>query len=433
MSGDGRYGNKSAIQKIVQIAIANGVSHVIIGQHGHLSTPAMSHLIRTHNKDSVTCMGAILLTASHNPGGPTEDFGIKFNAQNGGPALETLTNLIFEKSKVITQISKVELPQIDISQIGEHKGLVDDSREWRVSVIDSCADYVKLMKNLFDFDMMKKLVARPDFKVCFDGMHGVSGPYALAVLRDELGVKEESLMRCEVLEDFGGSHPDPNLTYAPELVKKMGVFENKADAPDFGAACDGDADRNMILGKNFFVTPSDSVAIITANFKRIPYLSGGIKGAARSMPTSAALDNVLAKMDLPKYETPTGWKFFGNLLDEGMIQICGEESFGTGSAHVREKDGLWAVLCWLQILADMNKDTAVGELISVEKVVKDFWNTFGRNYYQRYDYEGLTTEHAVEIFKLLETSMSKWTEMTAGNSAVNFSYTDPVDKSVSSN
>jgi len=203
------------------------------------------------------------------------------------------------------------------------------------------------MKQLFDFDSMKKLVQRSDFKMCFDGMHGISGPYALSILGNELGVPSDLLMRCEVLEDFGGSHPDPNLTYAPELVAKMGVFENKADAPDFGAACDGDADRNMVLGKNFFVTPSDSVAIITANHKRIPYLSAGIKGAARSMPTSAALDRVCEKLGLKMYETPTGWKFFGNLLDEGMIQICGEESFGTGSAHVREKDGLWAVLCWL--------------------------------------------------------------------------------------
>ena len=224
---------------------------------------------------------------------------------------------------------------------------MENGQTFKVSVIDSCDLHVELMKNLFNFEMMKKLIARSDFSLCFDGMHGVSGPYARRLLINELGVPSDSLMRCDVLEDFGGSHPDPNLTYAPELVSQMGVFENKSDAPSFGAACDGDADRNMILGKNFFVTPSDSVAIITANFKRIPYLSSGIKGAARSMPTSAALDRVLEKLGLPNYETPTGWKFFGNLLDEGMIQICGEESFGTGSAHIREKDGLWAVLCWL--------------------------------------------------------------------------------------
>lgn len=258
------------------------------------------------------------------------------------------------------------------------------------------------MRSLFDFDSMRSLIARKDFSLCFDGMHGVSGPYAMHILRNELGVPDTSLMRCNVLEDFGEGHPDPNLTYAPELVKKMGVFEPNTNAPEFGAACDGDADRNMILGKNFFVTPSDSVAIITANHKRIPYLSGGIKGAARSMPTSAALDRVLDKMGLPKYETPTGWKFFGNLLDEGMIDICGEESFGTGSAHVREKDGLWAVLCWLQILADVNKDRTEGDLMTVSDIVQNYWKEYGRNYYQRYDYEGLTTEQGKEIFGVIE-------------------------------
>lgn len=240
-------------------------------------------------------------------------------------------------------------------------------------------------------------------------------------------------MRCDVLEDFGGCHPDPNLTYAPDLVKKMGVFENRDDAPQFGAACDGDADRNMILGKNFFVTPSDSVAIIAANYNRIPYLSAGIKGAARSMPTSAALDRVLDKMGLQKFETPTGWKFFGNLLDEGIIQICGEESFGTGSAHVREKDGLWAVLCWLQILADVNKDKPEGSLVTVADIVKQHWKEYGRNYYQRYDYEGLESEHAKQIFALLDSQMAVWAGKQEGNRAENFSYKDPVDQSVSEN
>ena len=244
--------------------------------------------------------------------------------------------------------------------------------------------------------------------MCFDGMHGAAGPYARRIFIDELGLSESSLMRCNILEDFGGAHPDPNLTYAPELVAKMGIFKPRKDAPQFAASCDGDADRNMILGKNFFVTPSDSLAIIAANYKRIPYISKGISGVARSMPTSGAVDLVCKKLKLPCYETPTGWKFFGNLLDTNKIAICGEESFGTGSNHVREKDGLWAVLCWLSILADVNKKTQVGKLITVEKIVRDHWATYGRNYYQRYDYEGLETEQAKQVFNTVDTFMAKW-------------------------
>lgn len=266
------------------------------------------------------------------------------------------------------------------------------------------------MKTLFNFDQIKALLARNDFSMRFDGMHGVAGPYATKIFVQELGVSESSLMRCEVLPDFGGGHPDPNLTYAADLVESMGIIEPKPDAPDFAAACDGDADRNMILGKNFFVTPSDSVAIIVAQAKRIPYLSGGISGAARSMPTSAALDNVCKQLGLECFETPTGWKFFGNLLDADKIAICGEESFGTGSNHVREKDGLWAVLAWLQILADINKEKAEGQAVSIEQIVREHWMQYGRNYYQRYDYEGLETEQANQVFSQLDAFMSEWTQ-----------------------
>lgn len=293
-------------------------------------------------------------------------------------------------------------------------------------------NYFDLMRTLFDFEDLKKLVSRPDFKLIFDGMHGVSGPYATEVFTQIFGLSSDHILRCNVLPDFGGGHPDPNLTYAHDLVEQMGIFHHKDDAPDFGAACDGDADRNMILGKNFFVTPSDSIAIITANYKAIPFLRGGVSGAARSMPTSGALDRVCEKLGLNVYETPTGWKFFGNLLDNNMISLCGEESFGTGSFHVREKDGLWAVLCWLSILADKNRDNQ-GKLVSVEDIVKAHWAEYGRNYYQRYDYENLETADADKVFKQLESQMSVFEAEGAGNTAVNFSYTDPVDHSVSAN
>ena len=269
-----------------------------------------------------------------------------------------------------------------------------DQREWEttVTVVDSTASYEELMRSLFDFDQLKAFVNRPDFSLLFDGMHGASGPYATRIFRDVFGLSESKcLLRCNVLPDFGHGHPDPNLTYAEDLVKKMGVFDTERtfDAPDFGAACDGDADRNMILGKNFFVTPSDSIAIIAANYKSIPYLrAGGVSGVSRSMPTSGALDRVAAKLGLPIYEVPTGWKFFGNLLDAGLITLCGEESFGTGSYHIREKDGLWAVLCWLSILAHKNEGNT-GKLISIEDIVTEHWKEYGRNYYQRYDYENL--------------------------------------------
>lgn len=369
VSGDGRYYNDVATQKIIQIAASNGVRQVYVGQHCLLSTPAVSAMIRKLNETygEGHCFGGIVLSASHNPGGPDEDFGIKFNGSNGGPAPEGVTNAIFAETKVIEHYTMLDgFGVVNTDIIGDYvlpslKGTPFGHAV--VSVVDNTAQYVELMQQLFDFNQIKALLAREDFSMCFDGMHGVSGPYARKIFGEIFGVKD--LHRCNVLPDFGGCHPDPNLTYAKELVDKMGINEPVENAPDFGAACDGDADRNMVLGKGFFVTPSDSVAIIVANHQCIPYLRGGIPGAARSMPTSGALDKVTEKLQLGNYETPTGWKFFGNLLDAGRIAICGEESFGTGSSHVREKDGVWAVLCWLQILAARNWD-ATKPLVTVE-------------------------------------------------------------------
>jgi phosphoglucomutase len=302
-------------------------------------------------------------------------------------------------TKTISEYRLVDFGQtVNIDAVTVHElGSVEGFSQFTVEVIDSTQNYVELMRTLFNFEDLKALVQREDFSLVFDGMHGASGPYAKVILSDILGVPAENLLRCNVLTDFGGHHPDPNLTYAEELVKLMGVFNPRDDAPQFGAACDGDADRNMILGKNFFVTPSDSLAILVANYKSIPFLAGGISGAARSMPTSGALDIVLAKLGLKVYETPTGWKFFGNLLDNNLISICGEESFGTGSFHIREKDGLWAVLSWLSVLADRNRSNS-GKLVTVEDIVRGHWAEYGRNYYQRYDYENLETPDADKVF-----------------------------------
>jgi phosphoglucomutase len=382
------------------------------------------------------CFGGIVLSASHNPGGPTEDFGIKFNGKNGGPSLESVTEEIFEQSKKITQYTMIEgYTHVDTSTIGEYiipsiSGCKDQQNV--VSVVDNSDNWVDLMKTLFSFEQIGALLKRKDFSICFDGMHGVAGPYAQKIFADTFGLGQDELMRCNVLPDFGGCHPDPNLTYAKELVDKMGVFEPKADAPQFGAACDGDADRNMILGKGFFVTPSDSVAIIVAQYKCIPYLSKGVSGAARSMPTSGALDMVTTKLNIGNYETPTGWKFFGNLLDSEKIHICGEESFGTGSSHVREKDGIWAVLCWLQILAAKNTDPSK-PLVTIEQIVKEHWKEYGRNFYRRYDYEALETADADKVFAQIESQFDVFCKEGKGNTATNFSYTDPVDGSVSKN
>ena len=435
VSGDGRYHNDVATQAIIQIAFSNGVRQIYVGQHCLMSTPAVSAYIRKLNADNGAdyCCGGIILSASHNPAGPDDDFGIKFNSKNGGPSNETITGEIFNQSKVIKQYTLLEGYQpIDTSVIADTTlpKIEGSDLSHIVSVVDNAAQYVSLMESIFDFGKIKNLFARPDFSMCFDGMHGVSGPYALKIFEEIFGVKD--LMRCNVLPDFGGGHPDPNLTYAKDLVEKMGVFNPKDDAPQFGAACDGDADRNMILGKNFFVTPSDSVAIITANHKHIPYFAKGISGAARSMPTSGALDQVNQKLGLNHFETPTGWKFFGNLLDSEKIHICGEESFGTGSSHVREKDGIWAVLCWLQILAARNED-ASAPLVTVEQIVKEHWKEYGRNYYRRYDYENLETEHANKIFERIESQFPVFEGEAEGNTSTNFSYTDSVDGSVSKN
>ena len=336
LGGDGRFYNRTAIQTIIQMAAANGFAKVIVGQGGILSTPAASHIIRQYQT-----FGGIILSASHNPAGPDEDFGIKYNTANGGPAPEKITEAIFENSKVLQAYKIADVPEIDLDGLG-----VTTIDGFTVEVINPVADYADLMESMFDFAAIKSLLAS-GFSLKFDAMHAVTGPYAKDILENRLGASAASLMNCEVSENFGGGHPDPNLTYAHDLVD---IVYGK-QAPDFGAASDGDGDRNMILGKSFFVTPSDSLAIIAANAHLIPAYKSGISGVARSMPTSGAVDRVAEKMGIDCYETPTGWKFFGNLMDAGKVTLCGEESFGTGSNHVREKDGLWAVLCWLNIVA----------------------------------------------------------------------------------
>jgi phosphoglucomutase len=430
VAGDGRYYNKEVSTMIIRMAAANDVSRIITGVNFLMSTPCVSNIIRDRN-----AYGGIILTASHNPGGPTEDFGVKYNISNGGPAPEGVTNAIFKVTGALRtyKIAK-STPDIDFSKPGEHK-----FGDLTVEVIDAAAAYVKLMKSIFDFDALKKFVSRDDFSIAYDSMHGVAGPFAKEIFVKELGLPESSCINSVPKEDFGGGHPDPNLTYAHELVDIMGLGEKKvedADVPDFGAAADGDADRNMILGKRFFVTPSDSVAIIAANNAAIPFFKEGLKGVARSMPTSMALDRVAEKLGLSCFEVPTGWKFFGNLMDAGKLSICGEESFGTGSDHIREKDGVWAVLAWLSILEHKNRDSG-DKLVSVEDIVMDHWKTYGRNYYSRYDYEGVEAAGAKELMAAL---VKKTEEMEAGKSklgeftiakADEFCYTDPVDKSVS--
>ncbi len=412
VGGDGRFYNAQAIQTIIKMAAANGFAKVIVGQGGILSTPAASHIIRKYRT-----FGGIILSASHNPAGPDEDFGIKYNSANGGPAPEKITEAIFAKSKTITQYKVADLPSININVIGE-----TDLGGFTVQVINPVADYADLMAELFDFDAIKALL-KSGFRLKFDGMHAVTGPYAKEIFINRLGAPEISLMNCEVSETFGGGHPDPNLTYAHELVDIL--YGN--DAPDFGAASDGDGDRNMILGNHFFVTPSDSLAIIAANAKLIPAYRQGLAGAARSMPTSGAVDRVAQKLNIPCYETPTGWKFFGNLMDAGKVTLCGEESFGTGSNHVREKDGLWAVLCWLNIIAARKQ--------GVEAIVKAHWAEYGRNVYSRHDYEAIPGEAASGVMRHLKDQFGTLPNQGFGKYTVktcdDFSYTDPVDGSVS--
>ncbi|KAI9219875.1 putative PGM2-phosphoglucomutase [Blastocladiella britannica] len=428
VGGDGRFFLAEAVQKIVALAAASGkFAKLVVGQYGILSTPAASNLIRKRG-----AIGGILLTASHNPGGPENDFGIKYNVSNGGPAPEGVTNLIFEHTKTLTQYAIADVALVDLSKIGT----TTVAPGFDVEVIDSVADYVVLLKSIFDFDGIRAFLrARPEFKVLFDAMHGVTGPYAKAIFLTELGLPATSVMNAIPLSDFGGGHPDPNLTYAHELVERVA-----AEHTDFAAASDGDGDRNMIIGKHStFVNPSDSVAVIAYWAQRaIPYFKSGLNGVARSMPTSQALDRVATKLGLTCYEVPTGWKFFGNLMDASRLSICGEESFGTGSDHIREKDGLWAVVAWLAILAAASRDESwKGKEISLQAILNDFWATFGRNYFSRYDYEEVDSAGATAMIDALRTAWSSpsaigtkvgpYTIAKAGD----FSYTDPVDGSVS--
>jgi phosphoglucomutase len=413
VGGDGRYYNRNAIQVILKMAAANGFGKVLVGQGGILSTPAASCVIRKYK-----AFGGIILSASHNPGGPDEDFGIKYNIGNGGPAPEKVTDAIFDRTKTIEGYKILETGDIDLDRLG-----TSTLGSMTVEVIDSVTDYAELMQSLFDFEAIKALLTSEGFKMCMDSLHAVTGPYAKTILEGMLSAPAGTVVNGVPLEDFGGGHPDPNLVYAHDLVELM--FGD--NPPAFGAASDGDGDRNMILGSNFFVTPSDSLAILAANAKLVPGYSNGIAGVARSMPTSAAVDRVAEKMGIDCYETPTGWKFFGNLMDAGKVTLCGEESFGTGSNHVREKDGLWAVLFWLNILAVKKQ--------SVEDIVREHWSTYGRNYYSRHDYEGVESEKADTLITQLREKLATLKGKKFGNYEVeyadDFSYTDPIDGSIS--
>ncbi len=411
IGGDGRYYNRQAIQIIIRIALASGCRRLLVGQHGFLSTPAASLMIRKYGLD-----GGIILSASHNPGGPSGDFGIKFNTANGGPAPEQVTDRIHRIAGELKQYRIADIPDVSLEQTG--------TREFgtaRVEVIDPVADYADLMEKLFDMDRIRALFASGRFRLVFDAMHAITGPYAREVLVRRLGAPDNTVMNGTPLQDFGGGHPDPNLVHARELVALM----QAADAPDMGAASDGDGDRNMILGRDFFVTPSDSLAIMAANAHLLPGYSNGIAGIARSMPTSMAADRVARQLGVDCYETPTGWKFFGNLLDAGRITLCGEESFGTGSDHVREKDGLWAVLFWLNLVAARKQ--------SVAEIVLGHWQAYGRNYYSRHDYENVELEKAQDLVGRLQAVLAGLPgRRLAGlqvKTADEYSYTDPVDGS----
>ncbi|ASQ02838.1 alpha-D-glucose phosphate-specific phosphoglucomutase [Sinorhizobium meliloti WSM1022] len=414
IGGDGRYYNREVIQKAVKMAAANGFGRVLVGRGGILSTPAASNVIRKYK-----AFGGIVLSASHNPGGPTEDFGIKYNVGNGGPAPEKVTDAIYSRSKAIDSYKIADAPDVNLDVEGSQQ--VEDMT---VTVIDPVADYAELMESLFDFDAIRKLIAG-GFRVVFDAMSAVTGPYAKEIIEKRLGAPKGSVMNFIPLPDFGGHHPDPNLVHARALYETMMA----PDAPDFGAASDGDGDRNLIIGKGIFVTPSDSLAMLAANAHLAPGYAKGLAGIARSMPTSGAADRVAEKLGIGIYETPTGWKFFGNLLDEGLATICGEESAGTGSNHVREKDGLWAVLVWLNILA-ARKESAL-------EIARKHWATYGRNYYSRHDYEEVDTDAANGLIAALRDKLPALPGKSFGaltvETADDFSYHDPVDKSVSKN
>ncbi len=413
VGGDGRYFNRKAIQIIIKMAAANGFGELMVGRGGLLSTPAASCVIRKYQ-----AFGGIILSASHNPGGPTADFGIKYNISNGGPAPEKVTEAIYANTLKIESYKIADTPDVDLDTVGE-KVL----GETKIKIIDPVADYAEMMAKLFDFDLIRRLFESGKFKMRYDALHAVTGPYAKHILEDVLHAPKGTVVNGEPKEDFGGGHPDPNLVYARELVDCM--FSD--NAPDFGAASDGDGDRNMILGRKFYVNPSDSLAVIVANFWNAPGYDRGLTGVARSMPTSQAVDRVARGMGMSCYETPTGWKFFGNLLDANKATICGEESFGTGSNHIREKDGLWAVLYWLNIIA------AVG--MSVEDIVKAHWKKYGRNYYSRHDYEAVDSKVANEIMDAMRAKAESEVGKFYGDYEVetfdDFKYVDPVDKSES--
>jgi phosphoglucomutase len=414
VGGDGRYYNREAVQTIIRMAAANGFRTLLVGRGGILSTPAVSAVIRRQK-----ALGGLVLSASHNPGGIDEDFGIKYNTRNGGPAPESVTERIYAGTQSITRYLTIEHPDVDLERTGSVSVL-----ETEVVVIDPLEDYTAVMEELFDFERLRAYFAS-GHRMLFDAMSAVTGPYATQIIEEHLGAPAGTVLNGTPLPDFGGHHPDPNLVHAAELVLRM----SGSAAPDFGAACDGDGDRNLILGRDFFVTPGDSLAIIAEHARAaIPGYHEGLAGVARSMPTSTAVDRVAEALGIKCYETPTGWKFFGNLLDAGLATMCGEESFGTGSNHVREKDGLWAVLCWLSILAVTGK--------SVEEVVRDHWRRFGRSYYQRHDYEGLDATAAAEMMKGLSESLPTLAGRPLAGSRVEradeFGYTDPVDGSTTS-
>ena len=412
IGGDGRFYNDVAIQKAIKIAAANGFGKVLVGQGGLLSTPAASHLIR-HYK----AFGGLVLSASHNPGGPEGDFGIKYNISNGGPAPEAITEAVFARSKVIDSYRIADVPDVDLSRIG-----TQSSGDLVVEVVDPVADYAALMETLFDFKAIAELF-KSGFRMRFDAMHAVTGPYAHKIIEGMLGAPAGTVVNGVPSPDFGGGHPDPNLVYAKDLYDLL----MSADGPDFGAASDGDGDRNLIIGKNRFVTPSDSLAILAANAPLAPGYASGIAGIARSMPTSSAADRVAEKLGIEMHETPTGWKFFGNLLDAGRVTICGEESAGTGSNHVREKDGVWAVLLWLNIIAARKQ--------GVDQIVREHWATYGRNYYTRHDYEEVDAGIANALVDDLRARLPSLVGQSFGDLTVSyaddFAYTDPIDGSIS--
>lgn len=413
VGGDGRYHNKAATQTILRMAAANGFGRVLVGREALLSTPAVSAVIRRQS-----ALGALVLSASHNPGGRDADFGIKYNVRNGGPAPASVTERIYQHTLIIKEYFTLEAPDVDINDEGTFR-----LENTEIVVINPLTDYTAVLEQLFDFDALRALF-QSGFRMQFDAMNAVTGPYAHYILEQLLGAPVGTVINGKPLEDFGGHHPDPNQAHAKELVAHL----NGPDAPDFGAACDGDGDRNLILGRNFFVTPGDSLAVIAEHAQRaIPGYQRGLAGVARSMPTSTAVDRVAKELEMHCYETPTGWKFFGNLMDAGLCTICGEESFGTGSDHLREKDGLWAVLCWLSILASTRKP--------VSEVVQGHWRRFGRSYYQRHDYEGLELKAATEMIDALREKLPTLTGLRVAGSRIavadDFSYTDPVDQTVS--